>query len=114
MRGRRRGAVWIVRDHDVAGLERADRLDGLRIADAAEARHAELDRVGEEFAGRIEQAAGEGGGLLHERGVRRALDDVGHLLDGALQVVPENFHGQYVQTHHPSLRSSRFATWSTS
>ena len=96
------------------GSSGPDRLERVRVADAAEARHAELDRVGEELARRVEQAAGEVGRLLHERRVRRPLDDVGHLLDGALQVVPEDLHGQRVQTHQPSLRRTRLPKRSTS
>src|SRR5262249_37620221 len=65
-------------------------------------------------AGRVEQAAGEVGGLLHERGVRRALDDVGHLLDGALQVVPENLQSERVQSHQACLRMIRLPKRSTS
>src|SRR4030095_4933422 len=96
------------------GLERPDRFEGGRVADAAEAGHAQLDRVGEELTLRIEQAAREVGGLLHERRVRRPLDDVRHLLDGALQIVPEDFHRERVQTHQSSLRSTRFPKRSTS
>jgi hypothetical protein len=112
-RGRRR-AVRIVGDDHIAGLERAHRFERGRVADAAEAGHAELDRIGEELALRVEQAAGEVGGLLHERRVRRPLDDVGHLLDGALQIVPEDLHRERVQTHQPSLRRIKFPKRSTS
>ena len=43
-----------------------------------------------------------------------ALDDVRHLLDGALQVVPEDLHGERVQAHQLSLRSHRLPNRSTS
>jgi len=94
-------------------FERAHRLERPRVVDPGHARHAELDRIGEEVPGRSDEAAGEVGGLLHERGVRGALHRVGHVLHRAVQVVPEELEGQGIETHDASRRMRRLPNRST-
>ena len=106
--GRDVAAIGIVGEGDVAFFVAAiDHVQRIAVIEPREPSRTQVERDGEGLARRRQQPDGEILGLLHEGGMRRSVQRVGHALGRGTAMVREDFKRYFVDRHLRNLPANR-------